>query len=99
MHWFWRGTIATGFGFVVAVVVRMALALSLPVRVIANPYLHIMLSIIFIIAPITAYGLLTYWLGPVHREYRRRKKGLCIKCGYDLTGNVSGVCPECGERI
>ena len=23
----------------------------------------------------------------------------CIKCGYDLTGNVSGVCPECGERI
>jgi len=22
----------------------------------------------------------------------------CIKCGYDLTGNVSGVCPECGSR-
>ncbi len=21
---------------------------------------------------------------------------LCIKCGYDLRGNVSGVCPECG---
>ncbi len=21
----------------------------------------------------------------------------CPKCGYDLTGNVSGVCPECGE--
>lgn len=20
----------------------------------------------------------------------------CIRCGYDLTGNVSGVCPECG---
>ncbi len=24
---------------------------------------------------------------------------LCIKCGYDLTGDESGVCPECGERI
>ena len=24
---------------------------------------------------------------------------LCRSCGYDLTGNVSGVCPECGERI
>jgi len=23
----------------------------------------------------------------------------CQKCGYDLTGNVSGVCPECGEDI
>jgi hypothetical protein len=24
--------------------------------------------------------------------------GLCTNCGHDLTGNVSGVCPECGER-
>jgi len=23
----------------------------------------------------------------------------CRKCGYDLTGNVSGRCPECGEEI
>jgi hypothetical protein len=21
----------------------------------------------------------------------------CVHCGYDLTGNVSGRCPECGE--
>ena len=23
---------------------------------------------------------------------------LCTTCGYDLTGNSSGVCPECGVR-
>jgi hypothetical protein len=23
----------------------------------------------------------------------------CRACGYDLTGNVSGVCPECGSRL
>ena len=23
----------------------------------------------------------------------------CRNCGYDLTGNVSGRCPECGERV
>jgi hypothetical protein len=23
--------------------------------------------------------------------------GHCQTCGYNLTGNVSGVCPECGE--
>ncbi len=23
----------------------------------------------------------------------------CIKCGYDLTGNESGMCPECGSKI
>lgn len=33
------------------------------------------------------------------RTRRRRKKGLCLECGYNWTGNVSGICPECGERI
>jgi hypothetical protein len=23
----------------------------------------------------------------------------CRQCGYDLTGNVSGRCPECGEAV
>lgn len=23
----------------------------------------------------------------------------CQNCGYDLTGNVSGRCPECGEPV
>jgi hypothetical protein len=27
------------------------------------------------------------------------KPGLCQGCGYDLTGNTSGTCPECGQRI
>jgi hypothetical protein len=35
-----------------------------------------------------------FWLGR-----RRIPPGHCRKCGYNLTGNVSGVCPECGERI
>ena len=25
--------------------------------------------------------------------------GHCRKCGYDLTGNVSGRCPECGRDV
>lgn len=25
--------------------------------------------------------------------------GYCQSCRYNLTGNVSGVCPECGEKI
>ncbi|MDB5172513.1 MAG: hypothetical protein JWN51_1286 [Phycisphaerales bacterium] len=29
----------------------------------------------------------------------RRKRGLCIPCGYDLAGNVSGICPECGAKV
>lgn len=30
---------------------------------------------------------------------RRRKRGLCVKCCYNLTGNISGVCPECGTEV
>lgn len=29
----------------------------------------------------------------------RRRIGLCQTCSYDLTGNISGICPECGARI
>ena len=28
-----------------------------------------------------------------------RAPGYCIRCGYNLTGNTSGICPECGEAI
>lgn len=28
-----------------------------------------------------------------------REKQACLECGYDLAGNVSGTCPECGWAI
>lgn len=28
---------------------------------------------------------------------RRMRAGCCEKCGYNLTGNTSGKCPECGS--
>lgn len=39
------------------------------------------------------------WLPRTYRRvrgYRWRAQGRCAMCGYDLTGNVSGRCPECG---
>ncbi len=33
------------------------------------------------------------------RRAHREQDGLCVECGYDLTGNVSGVCPECGRML
>ena len=44
-----------------------------------------------------AYPTVALVRGPL-RRCRRRRKGLCVECGYDLTGNVSGVCPECGTE-
>ncbi len=38
-------------------------------------------------------------LGPfTARRMIRRKRGHCIKCGYDLRGEFSSGCPECGWR-
>lgn len=33
------------------------------------------------------------------RDRRRIPSGHCLRCRYDLTGNTSGVCPECGTAI
>ena len=46
------------------------------------------------------YGALTFagataWRSA--RAWRRRRRGKCVACGYELTGNTSGICPECGE--
>ena len=30
---------------------------------------------------------------------RRPPRGHCQACGYDLTGNESGTCPECGTSV
>jgi hypothetical protein len=32
-----------------------------------------------------------------HKRKRNRHE-VCIQCGYNLMGNVTGVCPECGTR-
>ena len=40
------------------------------------------------------------WAGLAYRRQRdRARPGHCKACGYDLKGNVSGVCPECGTTI
>lgn len=46
--------------------------------------------------PLTVIGVPTLlaW-----RRDRRVPPGHCRKCRYDLTGNESGVCPECGTAV
>ena len=33
------------------------------------------------------------------RRFSRRKRGRCIKCGYDLRGVEHEACPECGVEV
>ena len=45
---------------------------------------------------------LAIYLGRVQRRAIHdalRRRSMCVGCSYDLTGNTSGVCPECGTKI
>ena len=33
------------------------------------------------------------------RSDQRSRQGFCQTCGYNLAGNQSGVCPECGSPV
>lgn len=43
--------------------------------------------------------MLSRGIGAYQRKEAESLRGLCKRCRYDLTGNVSRICPECGEQI
>ncbi len=59
--------------------------------------------LIFCASPLvgTAVILLCWW--PVFQGRLNPASNpdvpLCTRCGYNVTGNVSGVCPECGTPV
>ena len=68
------------------------------------PFSHILL---FRLSPVRASIVASLLSGyPLFRLYRRftrtrrrRRSGRCVSCGYCLTGNVTGVCSECGTSV
>lgn len=60
---------------------------------------HIFLETSFAAAALSVLTLpLLLGFVATRRRCLRRRRGICVECGYDLTGNVSGICPECGAR-
>jgi hypothetical protein len=49
----------------------------------------LLISVLFAAAVAAPWRFVQWW--------RRPRPGCCQGCGYDLTGNVSGRCPECGR--
>lgn len=39
------------------------------------------------------------WVRHARTRQVRWRTGLCVKCGYDLTGNATGKCSECGATV
>ena len=49
--------------------------------------------------PLVFTATVTVFLFWLDRRLRRVPHGHCQACGYNLAGNISGICPECGEHI
>lgn len=56
------------------------------------PLLYIVIGCAFL-------SIVFYMWRAVHLWRNRLPPSACTRCRYDLTGNVSGVCPECGREI
>ena len=39
------------------------------------------------------------WIATTSIGWRRSRRNRCRTCGYNLTANTSGVCPECGTPV
>ena len=55
---------------------------------------HLVLSLAAIAVQFAFFGA-----AGIYQFMHRPRKGRCVQCDYDLTGNVSGRCPECGTPI
>ncbi|HNO80350.1 MAG TPA: hypothetical protein PKN33_20060 [Phycisphaerae bacterium] len=67
-----------------------------------SPFYSLIAPALFLEIVIIFLLLLPIWLAVIVFRRSRYKNivtnnEICAQCGYDLTGNESGVCPECGS--
>jgi len=72
--------------------VSTARAAGCPVVVISRPFGA---AVMLMVAAVCVVP--TIWRFIVIR--RRQRANACVQCGYSLTGNTSGRCPECGRPV
>ena len=65
-----------------------------------GPALEIDIPLWPLVVPLAFLVWYNNWLSPIrrHRRRKRKKLGLCVKCGYDLRASKER-CPECGQAF
>ncbi|MBI5764999.1 MAG: hypothetical protein HZA51_15895 [Planctomycetes bacterium] len=64
----------------------------------AFPILAMLAMTLFSLGPIFGISI-AEWLMKRADKKLNFPRGSCQSCGYNLTGNVSGRCPECGTDV
>ncbi len=91
VHHFLRGVLISS-----AVNGTMVAALAVGVF---GPYLHPLPGGMFLFAALGYAVSIGCLVGLPFAQWRAHPPGHCRRCGYDLTANESGVCPECGVSL
>ena len=73
------------------------------------PWLDTILNVVgmllLLAVALTFAGVIGLTVKYAIRDARRQEmahriaRGLCVRCGYNLTGNAGNVCPECGTQV
>lgn len=92
---FFIGLTCLGFGCCVPVMAALGPGTNFN----SDRVLEVMLwgYLLGVLAMTIAFAVIA-WRGCVQTWFRRRS-ALCRGCGYNLMGNATGVCPECGRPI
>lgn len=77
----------------------VSIVLFLWVATIRLGHVDSFIAIAFVVGGIYSFGMALVVGIPFLIRRRKPPLGHCQKCGYDLTGNESGTCPECGTKI
>lgn len=87
----WRGPVLEGL-LVVGVLTSVVAALAGWAAGLID------LAILAVLPTAVAYTGSSLWWG-IQQRITARPIDTCVQCSYDLSGNESGVCPECGTEI
>ena len=108
----WRRWVAAAVGMILATVLVYAFAGALgsaclsmvnhksggPIALLFVAFSAMIILLLVSMGPVLGLVIAT-WMMRVADRRMKIPIGQCQQCGYDLTGNVSGRCPECGRTI
>lgn len=103
-HWAYRGYLQNRRNVSVQPQVYVSLGLLGRLVFTSGPrggkwrYIGVTVPLWTIVALLFLHPAVAFIRGPLRRR-RRHRRNQCVTCGYDRTGNTSGVCPECGARF
>jgi hypothetical protein len=95
----YRSCLAAGLGtlgFVLAVLMEIFVVPHSSTASIAMIFLPFIAPVLAVILFVIHWVLMAIWGTEVDYD---KGSAHCKTCGYDLTGNLSGICPECGIQI